>query len=368
VQDFPVLQEPGLTQLQSIASRNDGADQVRARLSELTALLRPDLDQVDRLLTASIPDDSACGKAAADLVTSGGKRLRPALVLITARWAAPDSAPSQLVLPVAAAVEMLHAATLLHDDVIDDATLRRGRPAARCTWGNTVSVVAGDLLLVRALSLMGRAGLHRLDQLTTSTLEQLVLGEVEQLERRGRLDLDLPTFERIASRKTASLFSLAAAGGAILAGTPEPELEALQQFASWAGIAFQLSDDLLDLCGSPQSLGKAVGQDLATGAITLPVADVLASDEDLRRELRACLAPSGAYELPDSLATRILAAANRDDVLRRSRSQLGRYLDKASACLPRVSAPALRNALSQWLDLVAVRVDSRFAAATVPTP
>lgn len=218
-----------------------------------------------------------------------------------------------------------------------------------------MSVIAGDLLLVRALSLVGRIGLQRLDVLTTATLDELVLGEVEQLERRGRVDLDIATFERIAARKTSSLFALAALGGALLASAPESDLDALRQFASWAGLAFQLSDDLLDLCGSSDELGKAVGQDLATGAVTLPVADILAADEDLRRDLRACLSPSGAYQPSAHVAERILAAARSGTALRRSRLQVERYLDRSASALARLSSSSLRSALGQWLDLIAGR-------------
>jgi octaprenyl-diphosphate synthase len=368
VQPKSLFQEPGITQIGTIASRHDGAEHVRSRLAALTDLLRPDLDRVDDLLASCLPPDSACARAAADLVAAGGKRLRPAVVLITARWAVDDSSPSPHALSVAAAVEMLHAATLLHDDVIDDAIMRRGRPAARCTWGNTVSVIAGDLLLVRALSLIGRVGLRPLDLLTTATLDDLVLGEVEQLERRGRVDLDIPTFERIALRKTASLFVLAAVGGALLAGAPQADLDALRRFASWAGIAFQLSDDILDLCGSADDLGKAVGQDLATGAVTLPIADILASDEDLRRDLRACLSPSGAYKPSREVAERILQTAHRSGALQRSRRQLDRYLDRASSTLAHLTSPALRSALGPWLDLVAGRVVSRFPGVAEARP
>jgi geranylgeranyl pyrophosphate synthase len=335
-----------------VATRQRGAEHVPARLSDVMLLIERDMRTIEQWLSHALQRDSSCAVAASDLIRAGGKRLRPALVLLGARVVSPGGIPFDRAHRLGAAVEMLHAATLLHDDVIDDAVLRRGLPSARVVWGNPVSVIAGDLLLVQALEWIGSLENTPLDRMTTRTLRELVLGEVEQLERRGSLDMDVDTFERIATRKTASLFVMASVGGAMLAGADEHRLETLRSFATAAGLAFQLDDDLLDLCASAETLGKAIGQDLATGAVTLPVADVLAADPGMRAALAEHLQAGERARLPTWMGRRVLEVAARAGTLDRSRSLVAVYARRAANALERLPDCVERRALHKLVELL----------------
>ena len=209
--------DSSLHRVAAVASRN--APGTPSALSSVLHLVEQDLARVELLLRRPPEGHSRCATAAADLVAAGGKRLRPALCLLSHRLASADRETGHdAVVQLAAAVEFLHSASLLHDDVIDEASCRRGAPAARVRWGNAVSVIAGDLLLVRALQKVHDLGDRWLDALTDRTLHAIVEGEVAQLEVRGKLETDASRFRYVAERKTASLFVLAMVGGARLGG------------------------------------------------------------------------------------------------------------------------------------------------------
>lgn len=343
--------------LSSVSRRQRGAEHVVPRLDDVTALVNHELTSVERWLTEALERESSCAIAASDLIRAGGKRMRPAIVLIATRLVPDGRVSSDHALGFAAAVEMLHTATLLHDDVIDDAPLRRGKPTARSQWGNPVSVIGGDLLMARALNVISSLERPPLDRLTVSTLQELVFGEVEQLERRGRLDMDVDTFERIAKRKTASLFVLAAVGGALLADAKEPTLGAMREFATSAGLAFQLDDDLLDLCASPENIGKAIGQDLATGSVTLPVADVLEQDPSLRAAIEQHMAQQDppSEPLPTWIAGRMVEAAQQEHALDRCRNLVRAYGKRALDALARMAPSTERRALETLVELLVWR-------------
>jgi len=223
-------------------------------------------------LEASLRDTSGVDyPALAELLDwifgSGGKRIRPALVFAVARLGHGQEAA---VLNLAAAVETLHAATLIHDDLVDDSALRRGRPTLNTRWSAGATVLAGDWLFARAARFtVGVRSLRVMDGFARS-LGAITDGELRQLfGRRG-----VPTIEEYEYRiyaKTAALFEAATEGGAVLAGLPEPQVQALLVFGRELGIAFQIVDDALDFSGDPDRLGKPVGHDLRDGTVTLPV-------------------------------------------------------------------------------------------------
>lgn len=341
--------------LSSVSRHKKGAEHVPPRLDDVTRLVNHELKSVERWLSDALLRESSCAIAASDLIRAGGKRMRPAIVLIATKLAPRTHVSSDHVLGFAASVEMLHTATLLHDDVIDEAPLRRGKPTARMLWGNPVSVIGGDLLMVRALNVISALRQPELDRLTVQTLQELVFGEVEQLERRGFLHMDVDTFERIASRKTASLFALGAVGGAHLAGATQPTLDILHDFAMSAGLAFQLDDDLLDLCSTPEAIGKAVGQDLATGSVTLPVADVLDREPSLRDAIEEHLAKSDREPLPTWMCRRMLELAQHDGVLDRCRNLVRAYGRRSLDALSRLEPSTERRALETLVELLVWR-------------
>jgi octaprenyl-diphosphate synthase len=213
---------------------------------------------------------------------AGGKRVRPLSTLLVTKACGGDVSRA---IPLAAAVELIHSATLLHDDVLDEGEERRGRPASRVLWGNLVSVLSGDLLLTSALELVAASGVEGAMQDTLMTMQRLIAGEVAQLKARGRDDLGVEGYMEIARGKTASLFSNACRAGARVAGASHEVIEAVGHFGERVGIAFQIVDDVLDLEGVPHEVGKRLGHDLAEGKTTLPMALALRTDAASLRPL-----------------------------------------------------------------------------------
>jgi octaprenyl-diphosphate synthase len=250
--------------------------QIHALLGELL----PALEQL--LARAAARGPTPLDGAAEQLVLAGGKRVRPLATLLVTRACGGDASRA---IPLAAAVELIHSATLLHDDVIDEGEERRGRPASRVLWGNLVSVLSGDLLLTSALELVHEAGVPGAMADTLATMQRLIAGEVAQLKARGRLDLGIEGYLEIVRGKTASLFANACRAGARTAGAPDAVIETLGRFGERVGIAFQIVDDVLDLEGIPHEVGKRLGHDLAEGKTTLPLALALAHDSATLRPL-----------------------------------------------------------------------------------
>jgi octaprenyl-diphosphate synthase len=217
-----------------------------------------------------------------DLVRAGGKRLRPTLAFLAADLvgADPESA-----MRVALAVEMLHAASLLHDDLIDDAETRRGAAAAFRRYGNVVSVMSGDFMLARVLGLLARSGSSAFTMLMSETAARICEGEVLQFQAATLETHDRDVYRRVIEGKTAVLLAAALEGPALLAGAPEPQRSALRLFGMAYGRAFQMQDDLLDLLGDESELGKPVGGDLRDGKATLPVLELLQAGVEEPREV-----------------------------------------------------------------------------------
>jgi octaprenyl-diphosphate synthase len=245
---------------------------------------------------------SPATESAQHLLDAGGKRVRPLAVLLSAACfgSIPEAARE-----LAVAAELVHLATLLHDDVVDDAPERRGKPAARMLWGNAVSVLAGDLLLTHALERTSAVAPRAVLADLFATLRRLVDGEIVQLRGRTELDPRQATYFTIVHDKTASLFGWAARAGAAIAGAPEALVSALGDFGSHVGIAFQLVDDLLDYEGDPALTGKALHTDLREGKLTLPLILAVEKDPSLYPDLHA------ARELDAAAATRLVAAVHR---------------------------------------------------------
>ena len=235
----------------------------------LVRLASADMAGVDLLITARMESPVPVIPALADhLIAAGGKRLRPLLTVAAARLA---GARDDECLKLAAAVEFVHTATLLHDDVVDGSKLRRGKVAAHLIWGGSSSVLVGDFLFARAFELMVEAGSPRALHILAKASSVIAEGEVLQLTRAHDLNLDEKTYLEIIGAKTAELFAAAAEAGAVSANAPEREIAALRQFGFNLGIAFQLVDDALDYGGATETLGKNAGDDFREGKATLPL-------------------------------------------------------------------------------------------------
>ena len=232
-------------------------------------LVRGDFDAVNRLIGQELHSHVHLVEDIGQyIVQAGGKRLRPLLVLLAARAC---ECPGDGHHTYAAAIEFLHTATLLHDDVVDTSMLRRGKPTANAQWGNASSVLVGDFIYSRAFQLLVRLGDLRLMKLVADTTNIIAEGEVLQLEKAGNPDATEQDYYEVIRGKTAALFEAAAEGAAMIAGASAGRCEALRHYGGHLGLAFQLIDDALDYEGTSAELGKNVGDDLAEGKPTLPL-------------------------------------------------------------------------------------------------
>ena len=238
-------------------------------VKEIFDLVREDLALVEREIAAQNGDAIApVSEIASYLQEGGGKRLRPALLLLAA-GASGYRGPSAIRL--GAVVEMIHSATLVHDDVIDGAQTRRGRPSTNARWGNHMSVLAGDWLYMQSFEMALRERNFSILDILIDLTQNMVEGELLQLTLLGQIDLRQTEATELAYRKTACLFSGCARLGAVLGRQPKHVEESLAEYGRNAGLAFQLVDDLLDFTASPEKLGKPVLSDLKEGKVTLPL-------------------------------------------------------------------------------------------------
>ena len=252
----------------------------------LEPILRDDMLVVDRVLRESLASDVVLIRQVAEhIVGGGGKRLRPALLLLSARACGYTGTHHHT---LAAVVEMIHTATLLHDDVVDESSLRRGHATANALFGNAASVLVGDFLYSRAFQLMVSVDRMRALRLLSDATNVIAEGEVLQLLNSGNPDVDENAYLDVIRRKTAKLFEASAQLGAMLAGA-DPAIEnALALYGAHLGTAFQLIDDVLDYSGDHEAIGKNLGDDLAEGKATLPLIRAMkvgsAADAALIRE------------------------------------------------------------------------------------
>ncbi len=276
------------------AERGPAAEATQARLGALKLLVGDIINDVENGLPALADGGPGlAGRAARHLVGAGGKRVRPLLVILAARAAgvpgeSVDARAS--VTKLAQAAELVHAATLLHDDVLDDGRTRRGMPAARVLWGNAASVLGGDFLLIRALELTAATGVVGALGDLLAAIGRMIDGEALQLEHRGRSDLDADGYLSVVDGKTASLFAWCGRAGARLAASDAATGDALGAYGLHLGRAFQIVDDVLDVEGDPRALGKSVLSDVREGKLTLPVLFALEREPSLRAVLDACVA------------------------------------------------------------------------------
>ena len=248
----------------------DITKKIEGRIDDLTRRLAPDMGQADALLLDRLSSQSALThKIAHHLISSGGKRLRPMVVLASAYLGhIEDIAPA---IKMAAAVELMHTATLLHDDVVDESAKRRNRPTAHILWGNPAAILVGDFLLGRAFEMMVEVGSLDALRILSRSASIIAEGEVRQLDLKGAIDIDEKQMMEIVAAKTASLFSAASEVGAILADCDDERRQAIKNYGYYLGMAFQLMDDALDYDGASALFGKNIGGDFFEGKITLPM-------------------------------------------------------------------------------------------------
>jgi octaprenyl-diphosphate synthase len=268
-----------------------------------------------------------------------GKHVRPMCVILASRV---GSGFGEAARRLALAVELVHSATLLHDDVVDLGETRRGAAAARCIYGNATSIFAGDWLLVEALRTIASVRIADLLDRMLNVIEEMIVGEALQLEWRGRVDLARADYFRVVEGKTAALFRWAMYAGARAGGLSEDTGLALEQFGLELGIAFQAVDDLLDLTSDARALGKESLADLREGKMTYPLILALERDPELRAELEAVAA--GAWIDP-ALPKRVRRSAQRSGALADCQRMAEKHIARAIAHLTQVPRGPSRQAL-----------------------
>ena len=320
-------------------------------VGEIFDLVQDDLRRVEAEISLeSMGSAEAVSAISRHLGRNGGKRLRPILVLLTSRLV---GKPGDNAIKMAAVVEMLHTATLVHDDVIDNANTRRGKPSANSIWGNHAAVLAGDWLYMQAFQMALRErNFHVLDLLIGLT-QMMVEGELLQLERIGHIDISEADYMELVDRKTASLFSACAKLGAITAGADEAVELQLGEFAWNLGMAFQLVDDVLDFTADEGILGKPVGNDLQEGKVTLPIIYALESASRSERALLEQALHDGTYERVSFLQVRAVLERNCGILRARQRAQL--FTDRARLILSQFPESPAQRALFSATELITGR-------------
>lgn len=285
------------------------------------------------------------------LITSGGKRLRPMLALLATRLFAPLSAPA---IALAAAVEALHTATLVHDDVIDNALIRRGSPTLNASWTSGATVLAGDYLFARAAAFAAETGSVRVITLFANTLRVICEGELRQLAARYRWDQPKDAYYERIYAKTASLFAAATEGGAVLGAAAEDDIQRLRDYGYNLGMAFQIIDDILDFTSTDAALGKPAGSDLRQGTITLPVFYFIQESADRR----ALLEQMDAWAAADGHAATLdlVAQIAQSGAIARAYDEAASFIAQAVDSLQPLPDSATRTAL---LELAASTLERR---------
>ena len=310
-----------------------------ANFEAARAYAAPGMAEVDRLIRRRLGSDvMLVNQVAEHIVSGGGKRLRPMLVLLAAEAAGYRGVQHH---QAAAVIEFIHTATLLHDDVVDESDLRRGRKTANAVFGNAASVLVGDYLYSRAFQLMVELERMRIMQVMADTTNQIAEGEVLQLMHIGNPDTDEAAYLRVIERKTAVLFAAACRVGAILADAPKAVEDALADYGMALGMAFQIADDVLDYVSDADTMGKNVGDDLAEGKPTLPLIHALRhADAESAQTIRRVIETGGL----DSL-DRVIAAIRDSGALDYSLARAQSFADAAHRALDAVPDGAARACL-----------------------
>ncbi len=314
----------------------------------LEADIRARLDRVEEALEKAVVADSDLLAATAKyLLSAGGKRFRPMLVLLSGYFGDPTD---PRLIPGSVAIELTHLATLYHDDVIDEADDRRGVPSANARWDNTVAILTGDYLFARASELSADLG-PDVCRLLARTIGVLCDGQIREVDSSGKLEQTGEAYLEIIRRKTGVLIATSCRLGGMASDTPEEQVEILEEFGEALGMAFQLSDDIMDVTATQMELGKEPGTDMKEGVYTLPVLHALNEGPD-REELQRLL----AHGAPDGeMLDRALEIVRTGGSIDHARQAVTREVALATGLAERLPEGPARHALVQLAKFLAIR-------------
>lgn len=315
-------------------------------------VIKGDLEQLEEQLIEAVssPEDDLVTEVGTHLVTSGGKRIRPALCLLAAHGGAAFSLARTL--PLATALELIHTASLVHDDVIDKADTRRGAPTANAKWDNKIAILAGDYIFARAFRLVaensyGDHVANRLAQLVGN----LSVGEIIQDKQMYKAERDEKDYYDRIQKKTADFLEICCELGALVGGMEPQEAKCLAEYGHCIGMAFQITDDLLDILETSEQIGKPAGNDIRQGIVTLPVLRAL-SVSPAHDELLAIVTDPG---MTDEMAARALAIVRATDGADFAKAKADAYLARAKEVLPAALSAEIRDAYVQVADFIGQR-------------
>ena len=323
-------------------------------LDPITQLLAPDMSVVDKIIRTRLHSDVALvGQVSEYIINSGGKRLRPALVVLSARALGYSGKHHH---HLAAVVEFIHTATLLHDDVVDESELRRGRATASALFGNAASVLVGDFLYSRAFQMMVEVSDMRIMQVLSNATNTIAEGEVLQLLNRHDANVDATAYLHVIHCKTAKLFEAAMQLGAILGCADEDTEQAMAQYGMHLGTAFQLVDDVLDYSGDEKITGKNLGDDLAEGKPTLPLIYAMQhGNASQAAVVRLAIEQTEAEPGEHGHFSEVLEVIKQTGALQYTRQQAQREADAACAALTTLPDTEYKQSLLQLAEFAASR-------------
>ncbi|RJE82981.1 polyprenyl synthetase family protein [Paracoccus onubensis] len=322
-------------------------------LDRLASELSAEMESVNALIRARMSSRHAprIPEVTAHLIEAGGKRLRPMLTLAAAKLL---DYPGAYHIHLAATVEFIHTATLLHDDVVDESRQRRGRPTANLLWDNKSSVLVGDYLFARSFQLMVEPGNLRTLEILANASATIAEGEVLQLTAAQDLKTDESVYLQVIRGKTAALFSAATKVGGVIANAPEQQVEALFDYGDALGIAFQIVDDLLDYGGATETIGKNIGDDFRERKLTLPVIKAVAqADNEERAFWSRCIEKGDQHEGDLEHALTLLS---RHGAMDAARADALAWAERAKSALAPLPGHPIREMLSDLADFVVSRV------------
>jgi heptaprenyl diphosphate synthase len=319
-------------------------------LQEIYDHVKRDLEQIESELVKAVQThQSTLFTSATHLLAAGGKRIRPIFVLLSGRIGTYDRDRLQ---QVAVALELIHMATLVHDDVVDDATTRRGRKTVRVAWDNKVAVYTGDYIFARALEVISLIDDPVVHQVLAKAMVCMCRGEIAQMQQLFSPDQSLKGYLQRVKRKTALLMAISCQLGAVVSQVPPRRLRALTRYGHYVGMSFQLTDDILDLMGDEKVLGKPVGSDLRQGNVTLPV--IYASyhgSTQVKKRIRAYLVTAGKEGgLPE-----LLEMVRQTGGIQYAFDLSNRYLAKALQSLEELPASGEKESLQMMAEFMVRR-------------
>ncbi|MEH7441700.1 heptaprenyl diphosphate synthase component II [Bacillus sp. JJ1122] len=317
------------------------------KMKLLYTYLSSDLTLIEKELEETIQAEShLLRQASLHLLKAGGKRIRPVFVLLGGKFGNYDI---NVIKNVAVSLELIHMASLVHDDVIDDAELRRGQPTIKAKWDNRIAMYTGDYIFARALELMTKIENPLAHQILSDTIVELSVGEIEQIKDKYNFEQNLRNYLLRIKRKTALLIAASCQLGAVVSGVPEKDHRKLYQFGYYVGMSFQITDDVLDFTGTEKELGKPAGGDLLQGNITLPVLYAM-EDEQIRTKIMSVHENMNRQELDE-----ILNMIQDSGAIEKSLNLSDRYLDKALSILGELPPNKAKKSLQDIAKFIGKR-------------